>query len=238
MSKSELVTTFENSLPVELRAQMAEQVAADLARLGNTGGKDSIRVLQDKTFQMPDDTIVAGPLEMVIVDFVYRNEYYTEAFNRKDIKAPACFAVNPEQKLLIPTPNSPKMQVPAGESCNKCQWDKFGSSATGDGKACKNTIYMAVLPTDATEDSPLYVIKTSPTAINPFNNHVAKVGRTVSLPLWAVTSKVFFDPGVTYASLRFDIAGPNPIAEMTMRRKDEARHRLLQEPDFSAGEGK
>jgi hypothetical protein len=200
MSKSELVTAFEKSLPAELRSKMAEQVAADLARLGNTGGKDTIRVLQDKTFQMPDDTIAPGPLELVIVDFVYRNEYYTEAFNRKDIKAPACFAVHPEQKMLVPTTNSPKMQVAPGESCNKCQWDKFGSSPNGDGKACKNTIYMTVLPTDATEDSPLCVIKTSPTAINPFNNHVAKVGRTVQLPLWAVTTKVFFDPNVTYAS--------------------------------------
>ena len=234
MSGSDLVTTFANSLPAELRSQMAAQVSADLARLGNTGGKDTIRITQDKKFQFPDDTTYEGPLDLVVVDFVYRNEYYTGAFNRKELTAPACFAVSPEQATLTPTNNSPQKQA---EKCSGCQWDKFGSSPNGDGKACKNTVYLAVLPSDATEDSPLYVIKTSPTAINPFNNHVAKVGRTVSLPLWAVTTKVFFDPAVSYASLRFDIAGPNPIAEMTSRRRDEARHRLLQEPDFSSADG-
>lgn len=229
-SSNEIATTFANALPVELRDKMAAQVAEDLARLGNTGGKDTIRVVQDKTFQMPDDTSVNGPLNVVIVDFVYRNEYYPGAFNRKEITAPVCFAVSPNQTDLVPTKNAPQVQA---ERCSACAWDKYGSSPNGDGKACKNTVYMAVMPPDATDESPLYVIKTSPTAIRAFNNYVAKLGRTVQLPLWAVTTKVSFDPNVTYASLRFDVAGPNPIAELVEKRKLEARHRLMQEPDFS-----
>lgn len=231
----EIVQTFQNSLPAELREQMVAQVAADLARLGNSGGKDTIRVTQDKKFQMPDDTQVEAPLDLIVVDFVYRNEYYLGAFNRKELTAPACFAVSPEQINLVPSDNSPKKQA---DKCSACQWDKYGSSPNGDGKACKNTVYMAVLPPDATEDSTLYVIKTSPTAITPFNNHVIKVARTTQLPVWGVTTKVTFDPAVTYASLRFDIAGPNPIAEIAAARRMEARHRLLQEPDFSSFEPK
>jgi hypothetical protein len=228
---NDLITTFQNALSPEIRAKMQEQVAADLARLGSTGGKDTIRITQDKKFQFPDDTQADGPLNLIIVDFVYRNEYYPDAFNRKEMSPPTCFAVSPEQVSLVPTPNSPKRQA---EKCSACQWDKFNSAPSGEGKACKNTVFLAVLPPDATEDSPLFVVKTSPTAITPFNNYVAKVGRTVQLALWAVTTKLFFEPGVTYASLRFDLSGPNPIADQTMRRREEARHRLLQEPDFAA----
>lgn len=231
---TELVQGMGNQLPAEIREQMAAAVAADLARLGSTGGKDSIRVTQDKKFQFPDDTTTDGPLELIIVDFVYRNEYYPGPFNRKEMVAPTCFAVSAEQVALMPTKNSPKMQVGEGMYCRECQWDKYGSSPQGEGKACKNTVYMAVLQPDADSESPLFVIKTSPTGIRYVNQHVAKIGRQVNLPVWAVTTKLYFDPNVAYPSLRFDIVGPNPILEETQKRREEARARLMQEPDFSS----
>jgi len=228
---NDLIQAMGNSLPADVREQMAASVAADLARLGSTGGKDAIRITQDKKFQFPDDTTSDGPLDLIIVDFVYRNEYYPGAYNRKEVVAPTCFAVNDTQTLLAPSPNSPK---PQHDKCNGCQWDKYGSSPQGDGKACKNTVYMAVLQPDATEESTMFVVKTSPTGIRYINNHVAKIGRTVNLPVWAVLTKMYFDPNVSYPSLRFDMIGPNPILEETQKRRDEARHRLLLEPDFSS----
>jgi hypothetical protein len=231
---NDLIQSMGNSLPQSVRDQMAASVAADLARLGSTGGKDSIRITQDKKFMFPDETSLDGPLDLIIVDFVYRNEYYPGVYNRKEIVAPTCFAVSPEQVALAPTRNSPKMQVPEGDTCSKCQWDKYGSSPQGEGKACKNTVYMAVLQPDATDETQMFVVKTSPTGIRYVNQHVAKVGRQVNLPVYAIISKMYFDPNVTYPSLRFDIIGPNPILDLTLARRDEARARLLQEPDFSS----
>jgi len=227
---NDLIQNIGNTLPVSMREQMAEAVAADLARIGSTGGKDSIRITQDKKFLFPDETSSDGPLELILVDFVYRNEYYPGAYNRKEIVPPTCFAVGPHQASLVPLEKSPKVQA---ESCSVCQWDKYGSSPQGEGKACKNTVFMAVLQPDATEDSPLYVIKTSPTGISYVNKHIAKILRQVNLPAYAVITKMFFDPNISYPSLRFEIVSPNPILELTMQRRDEARARLLQEPDFS-----
>jgi hypothetical protein len=231
---NDLMQNMGNSLPAEIREKMAQSVADDLARLGSIGGKDAIRVTQDKKFQFPDETMSEGPLHLIVVDFVYRNEYYPGTFTRKEPVAPTCFAVNPDQMALTPTKNSPKIQV-TDESglCSKCQWDRYGSSPTGEGKACKNTVFMAVLQPDASEDSPMFVVKTSPTGIKYINQHVAKIGRVANLAVWGVITKMYFDPNVSYPSLRFDVEGPNPIIEETMRRRDEARHRLLQEPDFS-----
>jgi hypothetical protein len=231
---NDLIQAAGNALPVDIREQMNAAVAADLARLGNIGGKDSIRITQDKKFMFPDETTSDGPLDLIIVDFVYRNEYYPGAYNRKEVVAPTCFAVSTEQIALTPTRNSPKMQVAEGEPCTKCQWDRYGSSPQGEGKACKNTVFMAVLQADATEDSPLFVVKTSPTGIRYVNQHVAAIGRKVNLPVWGVLSRLYFDPNVAYPSLRFEILAANPILEETMRRRDEARHRLLSEPDFSS----
>lgn len=227
------LTTLGNTLPAELREQFASSVAADLARLGGTGGNDTIQITQDKKFQFPDGTTHDGPIELIIGDFVYRNEYYPGLFNRKEPRAPTCFAVSPEQSALTPTKNSPKMQVEEGKPCSTCQWDRFGTSPQGEGKACKNTVFMAVLQADATEDTNWFVMKTSPTGIKYLNQHVAKIGRQFQLPIWTVVSSVFFDPNMAYPSLRFGIIAVNPILELTRQRLAEARARLLQEPDFS-----
>lgn len=226
------LATIANNLPADIRAQLAAQVAGDIERLGSVGGKDTIRVTQDKKFELPNGDL-ADEIEVAIVDFVYRNEYYVGTFNRKEIKPPACFAINPIATDLKPSENAPMSQ---NEDCATCQQNQYGSSVSGDGKACKNTVYIAVLPLDAGPDSAISVIKTSPTAIRHFNTYVTKIARTAKVPVTAVATKIYFDPGSSYASIRFDAVGPNPVYAETASRKEEARHRLMQEPDVSAFE--
>lgn len=227
------LATLQQQLPADVRAMLAQQVAGDIERLGSVGGKDSIRITQDKKFELPNGDL-ADSLEVAVVDFVYRNEYYPGAFNHKSIKPPACFAINPVAADLEPSDNSPMMQSDSG--CALCQQNQFGSSSTGDGKACKNTVVLAVMPLDADDDTPIWVIKTSPTAVRPFNGYVSKVARAAGVPVTAVATKLFFDPGSTYASLRFEATGINPVFEVTNARRNEARARLLQEPDVSGFE--
>lgn len=227
------LTTIQNQLPADIRAMLAQQVAGDIERLGAIGGKDAIRITQDKKFELPNGD-VADELIAVVVDFVYRNEYYIGTFNRKTIAPPACFAISPVANDLKPSENSPMKQ--SGDGCITCQQNQFGSSPQGDGKACKNTVYLAVLPTDATADTPIWVLKTSPTAVKHFNGYVSKLARSAQVPVTAVATRIFFDPNSTFASLRFEAQGVNPVFSATLARADEARHRLLQEPDTTGFE--
>ena len=224
---------IQNMLPADVRAMLAQQVANDIGRLGAVGGKDAIRITQDKKFELPNGDLVDS-IEAVIVDFVYRNEYYVGNFNRKQITPPACFAISPTATDLAPSDNSPMKQSPSG--CSTCQQNQFGSSPTGDGKACKNTVYLAVMPADATDETPIWVIKTSPTAVKHFNSYVSKIARSLQVPVSAVLTKLYFDPTSTFASVRFEPIGANPVFELTQARTNEARHRLMQEPDVSTFE--
>lgn len=226
------LTVLQQQLPEALRTMLAEQLSTDLARLGSVGGKDAIRVTQDKKFELPSGDVLDS-LECVVVDFVYRNEYYLGAYNRKQITPPACFSIAPSASGMVPSANSPIQQA---NSCATCQHNQFGSSPQGDGKACKNTVMLAVLPLDATDDSPIWVIKSSPTAVKHFNNYVAKLARNAGVPVTAVATKLFFDPDSAFASLRFETIGVNPVFETTQKRLKEAAHRLAQEPDVSSFE--
>lgn len=227
------LAAIQNQLPANIREMLAQQVAGDIERLGAIGGKDAIRITQDKKFELPNGD-VTDELIAVVVDFVYRNEYYPASFNRKTITPPACFAISATANDLKPSDNSPVKQTTGG--CLTCQQNQFGSSPQGDGKACKNTVYLAVMPPDATEDTPIWVLKTSPTAVKHFNNYVSKLARSAQVPVTAVATRIFFDPSSTFASIRFDAEGVNSAFELTMARFDEARHRLLQEPDTSGFE--
>jgi hypothetical protein len=223
------IATLQQSLPEELRQQFANQVAEDLARLGATGGGDMIRVSQDKKFILPDGSEIVGPLTVVILDFVYSNNYYIGQFNRKDIQPPACFALSPNASDLAPSDNSPMKQA---ASCNGCQHDQWGSSPTGDGKACKNNVLLSVIPPGSQPDTEPLRIRLSPTAIKAFNKYVASVARA-GVPLHGVVTQLSFAEDVQYATLRFDIDGPNEEFAQASALRDSARHALMQEPDVS-----
>jgi hypothetical protein len=229
------MTTLQGKqLPTEVQAQMDEQIQADIKRLGAVGGKDAIRITQDKKFEMPNGDVL-DEIEGVIVDFVYRNEYYPDPFNRKAIKPPVCFAIAQEAKGMKPSPNSPDLQD-EGKGCDACQQNQWGSSPTNNGKACKNTVYMALLPPNATDEDPIWTLKTSPTAIKPFNGYIHKLGHTLNKSKSGVVTKIFFDPNSAYASVRFEPTGVNDAFVETAKRTGEARARLLQEPDLTGTE--
>lgn len=223
------LATIQQNLPAELRQQFAAQIQADVERLGAIGGKDAIRVTQDKKFELPNGDVLDS-IEVVIVDFVYRNEYYIGQFNRKEISPPACFAISPTAATMEPSENSPVKQH---DDCITCQQNQWGSNPTGEGKACKNTVYMAVLPANADAETPIWTLKTSATAVKPFNAYVSKIARDAGLPIHAVVTKLFFDPSSTFASVRCEVIGANQGFALAKDRQNEARARLCQEPDVS-----
>jgi hypothetical protein len=217
---------------VDMRAQMRADVAALASRLGAPGG-DVIRCTQDKFFELPDGTKTPGPLNLVIVDFVSSNNFYDGPYDPKNLTPPACFAIGLNPTELVPSDNSPVRQA---DACAVCPLNAFGSGDKGNGKACKNTRVLAVLPPGATKDTPLWVLKTSPTAIKGFDAYVKSVANAFEVPPVGVVTEVGFDPSQTYGTLRFGNAQPNVDIEVGYGRRREAMERLMTEPDVSGYE--
>ena len=211
------------SIQEQLKAQAAEMADRTAPASGN-----SIRVTQDKKFLLPDGTKVEGPLELVVVDFVSKNAFYEGAYDPKAIAPPACFAIGSNPLALVPSAKSP---LPQSTDCAGCPNNQFGSS--GDGKACKNSRAMAVLPPDGDADTPLWLLATSPTANKGFDGFVTSVARIFQVPPVGVIVDVDFDPNVTYAKLVFSNPRPNPNLAEHFARQEEARTMLAVEPDVS-----
>lgn len=215
---------------VDIQAMLKAQAASMAGRTAPATGS-SIRVTQDKQFQLPDGTKTPGPLELVIVDFTSKNMFYEGAYDPKNISPPACFSLGNDIKSMVPSANAPDAQA---KDCASCPMNQFGSA--GDGKACKNCRVLAVLPPDADADTPLWLLSTSPTANKGFDGYVAGVARVFEMPPIGVVTTVSFDTSVTYAKLVFSNAQPNPNVGEHIARQDEAKQMLAVEPDVSGFE--
>lgn len=224
------LSLLHSQLPAELLDQIKAQAVAERARLGTASENDVIRVSQNKKFQFPNSEQLVDEFDAVIVNFAYRNNYYLGRYNPKDPVPPACFAISENSKDLVPSVNSPMIQ---SDDCTSCQQNQFGSSPTGGGKACKNTVAIAVVPADAQDTHPILVLNVSPTSINAFNKYVNHVMDKTTLTVQAVVTKFFFNPDDDYPSVRFEMIGPNTKILETFNRKEEALRRLLVEPDVS-----
>lgn len=221
------VTSVKKNLPVNYEAEMAKEAAEIASRIGAPGG-DTIQVTQDKLFKFPDGTETPGPFDAVIVDFVSGNFFYEGKFDKKNITPPSCFALGTDPKNMVPSSSSPDRQA---VDCNVCPNNLFGSD--GAGKACKNTRILALLPPDATEETPLWILKVSPTGLKSFDAYVSKIASAFNSGPVKVISAIGFDPNQEYPTVRLGQPKPNPDVGVFFGRREEARKRLLTEPDVT-----
>ena len=232
MAKSTAVAKAKLNLPANVSEQLAAEAASITNRIGSPSG-DRIKVTQSKRFRLPSGEESAGPIEAVIVDFVSMNLYYEGAFDPNDITPPLCAAIGLEPSTLEPFDDATAKQC---DTCVACPQNQFGSA--GRGKACQNTRLLALLAPDANMDTPLLLLKVSPTALRSFDGYVAQVGRSFNVPPLGVVTEISLDADSDYPSLRFGSprpATPEQIA-LAMARRDEARARLTAKPDFNANE--
>lgn len=220
-------------------AKMQAMLAANQNKTGAVGG-NGIRVTQDKQFILPDGSKTPGPLQAVIVDFTSMNAFYENDFDKNNIVPPNCFSIGDIPLKMVPSSNSPDRQA---DDCNDCPMGAWGSGKNG-GKACKNSRVLAVqlaIPDPENgdqltvfEDTPVWILKTSPTAIKGFDGYVKNVQRMFGVPPIGVITTIGFDENQTYAALTFGDPVVNEFAGISLERLDEAKEMLHAEPDVSS----
>jgi len=230
---STAVAKAKFQLPAAQAAALAAEMAMIQKRIAAPSG-DRITVTQAKKMRLPSG-IEIDELECIVIDFTATNSYYTESFDRNNIVPPVCFAIGLEPSGLVPSDSSPDKQC---ESCAGCWANQWKSSLKGgNGKACSNARLLAIIPTapDADNEYPMYIMKASTTAIKSFDGHVGKVAQSFGVPVRYVVTRVTMSDD-DYSSLRFSVVEPasKELIQLATDKLEEARARLLVEPDVSA----
>jgi hypothetical protein len=160
-----------------------------------------------KTFRLPDGRTSPGPLNCIVVDYINKNLYFKEAYVEGEFSEPDCWAVGREIKSMLPASTVENQEH---TDCISCPQNQFGSK--GRGKACSNAVVLAVLPDDFTEESELFTIKVSATALKHWTKYVRELSSIGMDPIQVVTS-LSFDADLAYPSLRFKQIGGNERLE-------------------------
>lgn len=215
----------------DIRKQMQTEAESIKDRIGS-GGVNKIKLRKDKQFELPDGT-TCEELEVVIVEWTARNNFYDGKYDPKNPTPPVCYAVGPDFKSLIPAENVTDKQA---DSCAECPNNVFGSD--GNGKACKNQRRLAILPADATEETEFMTMDVSPTALKYFDKYVGKLSREFSATPIAVTTLLTFDQTVEHQTLMFAASAENENLALHWSRREEARELIEQPVDYDAFESK
>ncbi len=118
-----------------------QHVGKGSAIVSGTGGAQYIST-KGARFTYQEEQL-ESPLKVVLLDAVRENVYYKGAYDPDNTRPPSCFAIADTEADLAPPADLKTKEHP---TCKGCWANEFGSADTGRGKACKNSVRLALQP--------------------------------------------------------------------------------------------
>lgn len=141
-----------------------------------------------------DGATLVQPLPVIILDSVLENVYYEGDYDPDNPAAPVCYAVSREGvKGMAPDDKVPNRQ---SLKCADCWANQFASAERGKGKACKNTVRLALLPAEQIDD-PAAMAEVEPammrlpvTSVKHLKGHVSKLEKVLKVPVFGAVTLI------------------------------------------------
>ena len=207
---------------VSYEAQFAEAAKASADQVASLGGSQFFSIKGGK-IKLGDSTPVSD-ICVVVLDYVFENAFYTEAYDANNPAGPDCYAFGRKLDEMVP---HEACEGKVSDACKGCPNNEWGSASRGKGKACKNKIRLALLPAGMFEDGRFEAISDvadiegasvaylsiPPTSANGFGAYVKSLNDIKHLPPFAVFTKVHVEPDdKVQVRVSFELLGPCPAS--------------------------
>lgn len=192
--------------------------------------------------EMKLGSIESDNLEVIIVGANRCNMYYDKPFEPGVFAAPKCFAIaDPKwgpgevEEHLAPPEDLASRE---SDNCSRCRMNAFGSASRGRGKACSNTVRLALLPANAQmlEKVEGAMLSVPPTSLKSYFNFARAVLNGLSRPLGTVVTKIQKVPNRQGAGFTFHfemlraIQDEEVLRKILIRMRGDAYQALQQPP--------
>lgn len=224
--------------PGDYRTEMAQYAKEDSARMPSGGGGGYISI-RGKNFNF-QGAVLDDPLRIIVLDYSYENALYEGKWDPENPAPPVCFAMSKTSGELAPHPDSPK---PQSEECKGCPHNEYGTADTGKGKACKNSIRIALLSTATKKFDTAYIEKADPalmrlppSSLKHFRGYLKKITDGLQLPLFSVMTDLSFDEDEATPVVipQFgDELSDRKILQSLIKKREVVQQPLLQPFDVS-----
>lgn len=152
---------------------------------------------------MLDGADVGTTIDVVILDWVFENHIYGEAYDENKPASPICYAFGKVEQDLKPHHESETPQCGQCGTAGKpgcCQANEW-KSGMGNGKACKNLRRLAVmLAADffagpaAIAQAEVRLLKTNPSSNENWKSYVSSLKAELGRPTFGVVSQISVGP--------------------------------------------
>lgn len=235
-AKSTAVTKKSTGTAVALIDDQLTAEANALAKQIGAPSGNKLKVDVTGKFVTPDGLDLGSEIQVVVVDFISRNFFYSTAYSPGEITPPDCYSMGKDVQAMKPEDDSPMKQH---DACATCPMNAFGSGQ-GNAKACQNRYWVSVLLVDpdnpeAHNDpaAPIYLLDLSPSNRKSFEGAIRST--TKMLGHWAKAMyTVIAENAGTFARVSWVDPVPNPDYAAHVARRPEVEDVLLRRPDFSA----
>jgi hypothetical protein len=217
----------KTNLPVNIEDEIKKQLQA---QRGQLGALPSNKIqLRDKKFTLPDGQSSDGPLECIVLDFVWFMVHYPGVYNSNNPQSPDCFAVgreSPEGGQLKPHAT---VEKPGHSDCKECPHNQWGSALTGKGKACKNQRRLIVVPPNFDESTEPMTMYVSPAGLKNFDKYVNRLNNEHGLLPVQVVTEISFDRDKSYPLLQFKMLDVHQRVQDAWSLRERSQDLLFRE---------
>lgn len=220
-------------------AELAGSERNAAAAAGRAGADNAFIKTEGGVFSFNGEALPM-PLPVYVLDQVRVNQYYDSAYDPASPTGPTCFAIGREEDDLSPPDDLKGKQAP---SCSGCPHNEFGTADRGQGKACRNTLKLALLP--AVETDPKKLVQTdpafisvSPGALKTFAKHARAVERGLGRPLYSVQTLLATEKSGGAWTMTFS-AGASASAKIggvILKRRADVEDDLMTPPQAATSE--
>lgn len=224
-SRSQMATMadLENRFAQEAQAQYE----------GEPVGASNYLNIKNNEFKFQNE-LIGETMMVIILDYCWEYTHYDHKYNKDNPIPPGCFAVGREREQMEPHGDSSNLQNEG--PCSECWADAFGSSETGEGKACKNSRRIALLGIIQDEEGnpsgiafeEVMFLRVPPTSLSNFSGYIKRSNKITGRPAYAYVTELGFDDESDYEKLTFkliskidDFEAINKIDEIRMNIEDE-----------------
>lgn len=134
--------------------------------------------------------------DVIVLGLLTERAYFPGAFDPEVRQSPACYAYASMEEDEDEMSPHEEAKDPQSEGCADCQWNKFGTADKGRGKACRESIRVALLPAQKNlAKADIWHARipiTSVPAFKDFANTIFEMGK----PLYSVVAELSVVPDV------------------------------------------
>lgn len=132
---------------VDREAELKAQIEAQQKMLGKITTSSKFISFKGGNIIIDKKAIAGAKTEVVVLAFMAERTYFPGDFDPDTRQSPLCYAYSDisgaDEDLMAPHKEAKEKQA---ETCAECHWNEWNTAKKGRGKACRESVRVALLP--------------------------------------------------------------------------------------------